>query len=324
MTLKISKFSKRYNNNWILRDVSLEINAGEILGLIGDIGSGKSTLLRLIHGSEKSNSGEIFFNGRDLTATSEKERGFSLPINQPAKGWRSLFSGTGQNTVSDSLNQIDTFLSQLENSTSVILLDNPFSTLSDVEKVKYAEILKKTVKEKNLIAIIATNNSEEAFEICDSLAVLANGYLNQLNSPREVYEKPATVSAAKALGHCNFIASRRITFNNQKSLEFQTLTGEHRLHVDKMDKSMLGAITNNITLAIRPEHISISFGASFPEDNLLKAEISKIHYQGATTRILLNANGLILEALVLRLVGLNIGDECMVGLPPDRILVLKD
>lgn len=307
-----------------MRDVSLEINLGEILGIIGDVGSGKSTLLRLIHGSEKSNSGEIFFNGRDLTPTSEKERGFSLPANQPIKGWRSLFSGSSQNTVSDSQNQIDTFLSQLENSSSVILLDNPFSTLSDLQKVKYAEILKKTVKEKNLIAIIATNNSEEAFEICDSLAVLANGYLNQFDSPREVYEKPATVSAAKALGRCNFITSRRITFNNQKSLEFQTLTGEHHLQVDKMDKSLLGAITNNITLAIRPEHISISFGASFPEDNLLKAEISEIHYQGATTRIKLNANGLILEALVLRLVGLNIGDECMVGLPPDRILVLKD
>jgi ABC-type Fe3+/spermidine/putrescine transport system ATPase subunit len=106
-------------------------------------------------------------------------------------------------------------------------------------------------------------------------------------------------------------------------LEFQTLTGDHRLQVDKTEKSLLGAITNNVTLAIRPEHISISFGASFPEDNLLKAEIVGIEYQGATTRLKLKANGLILEALVLRLVGLNIGDECMVGLPPDRILVLK-
>lgn len=102
------------------------------------------------------------------------------------------------------------------------------------------------------------------------------------------------------------------------------MTGDHRLQIDKTEKSTLGAITNNVTLAIRPEHISISFGASFPEDNLLKAEIAGVEYQGATTRLKLNANGLILEALVLRLVGLNIGDECMVGLPPDRILVLKD
>ena len=89
-------------------------------------------------------------------------------------------------------------------------------------------------------------------------------------------------------------------------------------------QSSIGAITAPLTLTIRPEHISISFGASFPEDNLLKAKITDVQYLGATTRLKLDANGLILEAVVLRLVGLNIGDECMVGLPPDRILVLKN
>jgi ABC-type Fe3+/spermidine/putrescine transport system ATPase subunit len=100
--------------------------------------------------------------------------------------------------------------------------------------------------------------------------------------------------------------------------------GEHRLLTDKVDKNLLGTIHQNTTLAIRPEHISISFGASFPEDNLLKAKITSVTFNGATTSIHLDADGLKLEALVLRLVGLNVGDECMVGLPPDRILVLKD
>jgi hypothetical protein len=57
---------------------------------------------------------------------------------------------------------------------------------------------------------------------------------------------------------------------------------------------------------------------------LLKATITDIKFQGSTTLIKLDANGLILEALVLRLVGLNVREECMVGLPPDRISVLKD
>ncbi len=106
--------------------------------------------------------------------------------------------------------------------------------------------------------------------------------------------------------------------------EFMTLDGEHRLFAGKPEKSALGAINQNISLAIRPEHISISFGASFPEDNLLRATISEIKFQGSTTLLKLDANGLILDALVLRLVGLNVGEVCMVGLPPDRILVLKD
>ncbi len=96
------------------------------------------------------------------------------------------------------------------------------------------------------------------------------------------------------------------------------------MFTDKNEKDSLELIDQNVTLAIRPEHVSISFGASFPEDNLLKAKITNIIFQGANTLIKLDANGLELEALVLRLVGLNIGDECIVGLPPDRILVLKD
>ena len=171
---------------------------------------------------------------------------------------------------------------------------------------------------------MATNNEEEIFSLCDQVVVLSEGYVAQTGTPYEVYQKPNCVASARALGRCNLIVSRRITFTNDYILEFQTLVGEHQLLLDKVPKSALGAITNNLSLAIRPEHISISFGASFPEDNLLKAQIVGIEYQGATTRLRLDASGLLLEALVLRLVGLNIGDECMVGLPPDRILILKN
>jgi ABC-type Fe3+/spermidine/putrescine transport system ATPase subunit len=103
------------------------------------------------------------------------------------------------------------------------------------------------------------------------------------------------------------------------------LEGNHRLFAQKTEsKHALGAINQNVSLAIRPEHISMSFGASFPEDNLLKAVVRSVTYLGATTRVELDCSGLRLEAMVLRLVGLNVGDECMVGLPPDRILILKD
>lgn len=318
MTLKISKLSKRYNDKWVLRDASFEVKRGEVLGIVGENSSGKSTLLRLISGSEKANSGEISFDGKNITEI--KERGFSFPNNQ--KTWKSIFSAN-KPELSESEKQLETFCNQIENSNSVILLDNPFSNLDLLTKKKALEELRKAIKEQNLAVIFVTNCEAEAFAVCDQLAVLADGYIVQTATPREVYEKPSSVAAARALGHCNLIVSRRVTFNNQHSLEFQTLIGDHRLLLDKVEKSALGAITNNVSLAIRPEHISISFGASFPEDNLLKAEIIGIEYQGATTRLHLNANGLTLEALVLRLVGLNIGDECMVGLPPDRILVLK-
>lgn len=317
--LKISKLSKRFADKWVLRDVSFEIERGKIFGIIGENSSGKSTLLRIIHGSEKLNSGEIFLDEKDLT--SQKERGFNLFDTQTPKGWKNIFSSP-KNSISE--HQLDSISKQIEESNSVILLDNPYWGINYETKEKVFENLKKIVVEKKLIAIFVSNNAEEIFSLCDQVAVLNDGYIVQTGTPREVYENPNSVASAKALGRCNLIVSRRVTFNNQNNLEFQTLVGDHRLQLDKVEKSALGAITNNVSLAIRPEHISISFGASFPEDNLLKAKIETVEYQGATTRLKLNANGLILEALVLRLVGLNIGDECMVGLPPDRILVLKN
>ena len=140
MTLKISKLSKRYNNEWILRDISLEIEKGEILGLIGGSESGRSTLLRLIHGSDKPTSGVISFDGRDLTSLGEKERGFSMSPTSVPKGWKSLFSGSSQNNFSDSRNQIELFLHQIQNSASVALFDNPFSSLTESNHEKYIGI----------------------------------------------------------------------------------------------------------------------------------------------------------------------------------------
>lgn len=83
-------------------------------------------------------------------------------------------------------------------------------------------------------------------------------------------------------------------------------------------------MNQNVTLGIRPEQISIAFGASFPEDNLLKAKITGIRFLGANTLVELDAHGLRLDALVPRLVGLDPGDKCMLGLPPDRIAIYKD
>lgn len=324
MSLKLSNVSKRFGDLWVLRDVSMEVSRGEIFGLLGANGAGKSALLRLIYGSEKAGSGQIFFESQDLSALSEKERGVSFPHIESNSSWRNLFKLNKTVELSDGGRQKNSFESELERAEKILLLDNPFCCLDGNALDESLEKLREAVREKNLAAVYATNDYEEAFTVCDRVGVLHLGELVQVGTPRELYERPLNTAVASLLGRNNFIKARRVTFNNEQNQEFQSLEGEHRLQIGKTERHALGAITNSVTLAIRPEHISISFGASFPEDNLLKAEITKIQYQGATTRLKLDANGLALEALVLRLVGLNVGDECMVGLPPDRILVLKD
>ncbi len=324
MSLKVSNLAKKYEDKWVLKDVNFEANAGEVTGIFGATSAGKTTLIRILSGKERCNGGTILEDTREVTKLSCEERGFHLPDLKNDSFWKSLFKTDKQSELSEGDGQIMALEQALDKSEGVLLLDDTFCFMDKQKRDIYFSKLRKTAKEKNLTVIFATNDFEEIFSACDTVAVLSKGEIKQFDLPREVYENPVNARIADTTGRNNLIIARRLTSNKTELPEFQTLVGNHRLFTAKTDKKSLGTLTQNVCLAIRPEHISISFGASFPEDNLLKATISEINYKGATTLIKLDANGLFLEALVLRLVGLNIGDECMVGLPPDRILVLKD
>ncbi|HQU85584.1 MAG TPA: ABC transporter ATP-binding protein [Pyrinomonadaceae bacterium] len=324
MSLAISNLSKRYDDHWVLRDVSFEAKKGEIFGIFGSTAAGKSTLIRLISGSEKCSSGIISHDSKDVTAISCDERSFHFPKLTNSSFWKTLFSTDKSSQIADGEGQVLALDEALERADSVLLLDDSFCYMDKLLRLENYEKLRRKVKEKNLIVIIASNDFEEVMLLCDRIGVLAEGTMKQIGTPREIYQNPNSFAMARICGRNNLIEARRLTSTKIENPEFQTLIGEHRVTTGKTEKNKLGAINQNVFLSIRPEHISISFGASFPEDNLLKAEIRDIRFQGATTLIVLDSNGLLLEALVLRLVGLKIGDQCMVGLPPDRILVLKD
>jgi ABC-type Fe3+/spermidine/putrescine transport system ATPase subunit len=324
MSLIIKNLSKRFDKNWILKDVSLEVKKGEILGLFGIVGVGKTTAIRVIAGAEEYDSGNIIFDSQDFSKLNCAERGFHFPQLTNDAFWKSIFKNQKSSQLADGEGQVLALEDALQKAEAVLLLDNQFCFMDKQLREENCEKLRKMTKEKNLAVIFATNDYDEIFSICDRVVILHNGEIVQSGTPREVYEKPNSVTVARTTGNNNLIEVRRLSSNKADVLEFQTIIGEHCLLTDKVEKNPLGAIHQNTTLAIRPEHISISFGASFPEDNLLKATITGITFNGATTSIYLDADGLKLEALVLRLVGLNVGEECMVGLPPDRILILKD
>ena len=324
MSLIINNLSKKYDNNWVIKDVSLQVERGEILGLFGVVAEGKTTVIRVLAGVEPLNDGTIFYNSEDLTNRNCDERGFKFPKLTNDAFWRSMFKTQKSSQLADGEGQVLALEHALQNASDVLLLDNQFCFMDRITRERNCEKLRAVVKEKSLAVIFATNDYNEVFSICDRVSVLHNGVIMQTGTPREVFENPNSAAVARVTGRNNLIEARRLTSSKADTPEFQTLVGEHRLFTDRVEKDALGAINQTVTLAIRPEHVSISFGASFPEDNLLRAEIVGISFLGATTLIKLNANGLQLEALVLRLVGLNVGEECMVGLPPDRILVLKD
>lgn len=314
MAITIEKISKRVEDRWLLRDVNLTAERGEMFGIAGLDKESQASLLRIIAGEENANQGRILINNEHLNQDQV------VKLNKPENptGLKSLFSSSAK----ENKNLFDIFNEKLHEAHNVLLIDHSLNCLSQNEKSDFLAQLRKITKQNNLIVILTADSDEVIFS-CDKVGVLEKGEIIQCGNPREIYESPDSFAAAAALGRNNFIEARRLSSSKSDVPEFQTLKGEHRLFTSKPEKQRLGAINQNVTLSIRPEHISISFGASFPEDNLIKAKISEINFLGATTSIKLDAEGLELEALVLRLVGLNVGDECMVGLPPDRILILK-
>lgn len=323
MSLKVENLSKRYENNWVLRHVAFEARPGEIHGVFGLTGAGKSTLIRVLSGTEPCNEGAIYYRSREVTALSCDERNFHFPKMTNDSFWKKLFKNDHRSPLADGEGQVLALEEALDRADGVILLDDSFCYMDSFLRYDNYRKLRAQVRERNLICLFATNDFEEAMLLCDRIVVLHNGEILQAGAPREIYERPDSAAVAFVSGRNNLIEARRLTSSKNETPEFQTIVGEHRLFTGKIEKSRFAPINQNNTLAIRPEHISISFGASFPEDNLLRAKITDIKFLGATTLVALDAGGLALEALVLRLVGLEIGEECMVGLPPDRIQVLK-
>jgi len=207
---------------------------------------------------------------------------------------------------------------------SIVALDDPVAALDRETRSHILERIRDASNEKQLTVIYATADFETAATVADRIAVLADGSIQQIGTPEEIYESPANTRVALLTGRCNLIEARRLTSTKFDIPEFQTVKGDHRLFAERADIAKLGAINRNVYLAIRPEDISMSFGASFPEDNLLKAVVTGVKYLGPITIVELAANGLELEAAVLRLVGLDVGQECVVGLPPDRVRILRD
>lgn len=237
--LSLRSVAKHFGKNVVLRDISLEIAEGEFLTILGESGSGKTTLLRILAGFEQATSGEVWMAGERLDAqppyrrrvntvfqnyalfphmTVEENVGYGLRIvRRPAaevqsrvaealaKVKMSAFAKSKPSKISGGQQQRVALARALINRPRLLLLDEPLSALDANLRRQMQVELKALQREVGITFIFVTHDQEEAMVMSDRIALLRSGELEQVASPRDIYNRPATVYTAQFIGHTNLL-----------------------------------------------------------------------------------------------------------------------
>ncbi len=349
--LSLHDISKRFGKTAAVADVSFDVERGEFFGLLGPSGCGKTTTLRIIAGLESPDHGAVKFDGRVITNLPPEHRGFGMVFQNYALfphlnvfenvafGLHARRRGVSSPTVREGSPREE--INERVNR-ALDLVQLPGFSQRRVEELSGGQQqrvaiaraiaieppLRALVDRLSLTAIYVTHDQEEAFTLCDRIAVMNAGRILQIGTPRHLYEQPANVAVAKFLGRYNLIRAMRLTSSNDLVTKFKTLEGGHTLVVRAThDQLMHSPVNRPCLLAIRPEAITVSKEVAEGKpanDNQLVARVEHLEFAGAMTLLRLNTSGLKLEALVLRLDDLAQGEQCVVSLPPNSIRLLPE
>jgi ABC-type Fe3+/spermidine/putrescine transport system ATPase subunit len=237
--LEVRAVAKRFGTHEVLKTISLNVAAGEFITLLGESGSGKTTMLRLIAGFEQPSSGEIWMNGARLDTLPPYKRrvntvfqqyalfphlnvrdnvAYGLRVtNAPANEIDSRvadalrmvkmdsFAGARPATLSGGQQQRVALARALVNRPLLLLLDEPLSALDANLRKEMQSELKSLQREVGITFLFVTHDQDEAMALSDRIALLRNGALEQIASPREIYSHPATAYTAQFIGQTNLL-----------------------------------------------------------------------------------------------------------------------
>ncbi|KJV32506.1 sulfate/molybdate ABC transporter ATP-binding protein [Luteibacter yeojuensis] len=247
MTLALKQLTRQFTELAALDDVSLDIEPGEFIALVGPSGSGKTTLLRILAGLDYPDRGTVMLNGRDFLAANARERNVGLVFQHYAL-FRHLSVRENiafglrvrprkrrppradiRTRVDDLLKRVqldglgDRYPSQLSGGQrqrvalaralavepEILLLDEPFGALDAQVRTALRRWLRELHEDLGLTTVFVTHDQEEALELADRLVVMNRGRIEQVGSPQEVYQAPATPFVCEFIGRTNKVALRR-------------------------------------------------------------------------------------------------------------------
>ncbi|MFW9974767.1 MAG: ABC transporter ATP-binding protein [Candidatus Thorarchaeota archaeon] len=354
--IRLENLRKTFGDVIATDEVTMVLEEGELSTLLGPSGCGKTTLLRIIAGFYVPDRGRVFFDDRDVTNVPPYKRntgmcfqnyalwphmsvadnvayGLKLKRVNSMKYTKSAIT----RRVNDALELVrmgdlgHRHIHQLSGGQQqrvalaralaiepdVLLLDEPLSNLDAKLRIDMREEIIRIQKEMSITTVYVTHDQHEALSISDKVAVMDLGYVQQFDTPREIYANPQTVFVADFIGQCTFIdgfieglgdtLSARIP-NNQSVIGRSTIEG----YPFEMDEP--------VKVAIRPEDLHLSRESS--SDNQILGNITRTIYVGTALEVYFRVGDISAQALLDPDSEVKEGDDIHLYAPTDEVMIL--
>lgn len=337
--IDLKNISKSFGETVVLDDMNLYIRENEFVTLLGPSGCGKTTTLRIIGGFENPDSGQVIFEGKDITKLPPNERqvntvfqkyalfnhmtiaeniAFGLKIKKKSKAYiqdkikyaLKLVNLDGfENRMPDSLSggqqQRIAIARAIVNEPKVLLLDEPLGALDLKLRQDMQYELIRLKNELGITFVYVTHDQEEALTMSDTIVVMNQGYIQQIGTPESIYNEPENAFVADFIGDSNIIAS---TMVEDKLVD---ILGAKFPCVD------IGFGRNKpVDVVIRPEDVLLVK----PEDGILTGTVTSLIFKGVHYEMGVTANGL--EWLVHSTSLVPVGNQVGIKVDPYNIQIM--
>ncbi len=337
-------------------EVNITIEEGELATLLGPSGCGKTTLLRLIAGFYVPDRGRIFFDNRDITNVPAHKRNTGMCFQNYAL-WphMTVFDNVAYGLKLKRINNMRYTKAAVErrvNNTlslvrmgdlghrhihqlsggqqqrvalaralviepDVLLLDEPLSNLDAKLRIEMREEIIRIHNEMSITTVYVTHDQHEALSISDRVAVMDEGYVQQFDTPRQIYATPQTVFVADFIGQCTFIDGVvesvndviKVQIPNNQSVVGQTTIDGYPFEVNEVVKA-----------AIRPEDLHLQRESA--SDNEIVGKVTRTIYIGNAMEIYFQVGEISAQALLEPDSEIKEGDNIHLFAPSDEVMIL--
>lgn len=315
--IEIERVTKSFGSYKAVDDVTLRIAKGSFVSLLGSSGAGKSTILRMIGGFEFPDYGTVRIGGSDVTMLPPYARdvntvfqnyalfphmsvsenvAYGLRQDRVPKEERQRrvidaltmvemlsFAGRKPNQLSGGQQQRVALARALIKRPSVLLLDEPLAALDRKLRQQMQVELKMLQQQLGLTFVFVTHDQEEALAMSDQIAVMRHGKIEQLGSPIELYDAPATAFVAGFIGSQNFLLGTYLSAGAMKT------ESEAVLHAQRIMNDVTEGV--KVVGAVRPESVMVSMQEPTSVNNRLQAKVTTSVMLGDSLEFVLQLPG---------------------------------